>query len=194
MADNRTIINNSGNVGVDYVVATDEIGGVNWQRVKMTWGIDGVAVDASAATPLPVDDDASQVILSAIQTALGGTLAVAMAVALSGGYLTNRKLSGASTNSTNVKGTFGQVYGWYLYNLNAAVRYLKLYNKAAAPTVGTDTPTHTIPIPPGGGANIEIAGGLEFTLGIGFGITTGIADNDTGAVAANDVIVNLFYK
>lgn len=33
-------------------------------------------------------------------------------------------------------------------NINAAARYLKLYNKASAPTVGTDTPVLTIPLPP----------------------------------------------
>lgn len=54
MADNRTIINGSGNAGTDYVVATDEIGGVNWERVKLAWGIDGVAGDVSAVNPLPV--------------------------------------------------------------------------------------------------------------------------------------------
>lgn len=194
MADNKTIINNSGNVGVDYVVATDEIGGVNWQRIKLAQGADGTAIDVSAAAPLFVDDDASQTLLTSILAALGGTLAVAMAVATSGGYLTNRKLSAASTNATNAKGSAGQVYGWYLYNANAAARYLKLYNKATAPTVGTDTPVLTIPIPAGGGANLEIAGGLEFTLGISYALTTGIADSDTGAVAANDIVVNLFYK
>ena len=110
------------------------------------------------------------------------------------GLTISRTLSAASTNSTNVKASAGQVYGWYLYNANAAVRYLKLYNKATAPTVGTDTPVMTIPIPPGAGANVEYSMGIPFGTGIGIAITTGVADNDTGAVAANEIIVNLLYK
>lgn len=35
-------------------VATDEIGGVSYQRVKITFGADGTATDVSAAAPVPV--------------------------------------------------------------------------------------------------------------------------------------------
>ena len=35
-------------------IATDEIGGVSFQRVKATWGADGTATDVSAAAPMPV--------------------------------------------------------------------------------------------------------------------------------------------
>lgn len=111
-----------------------------------------------------------------------------------GGLLISRTLSAATTNSTNVKGSVGQVYGWYLFNANAAVRYLKLYNKATAPTVGTDTPVMTIPIPAGAAANVEYANGIAFATGIGLALTTGVTDADTGAVALNEIIINLLYK
>lgn len=65
----------------------------------------------------------------------------------SGGYTSFPLVSLASTNATVVKASAGQVYGWALGNTNASPRYLKLYNKASAPTVGTDTPTQTIIIP-----------------------------------------------
>lgn len=106
----------------------------------------------------------------------------------------SRLLSAATTNATAVKTSRGRVYGWYLYNANASVRYLKLYDKASAPTVGTDTPLMTIPIPPGSGANAFSPDGIGFLLGIGFALTTGVADNDTAAVAANEIVVNLFYR
>lgn len=111
-----------------------------------------------------------------------------------GGLTPSRTISAASTNATSVKASAGQVFGWYLYNANAAVRYLKLYNKASAPTVGTDTPVMTIPIPPGAGANVEFGHGIAFGTGIAFALTTGVADADTGAVAANEIVVNLLYK
>lgn len=120
--------------------------------------------------------------------------AVTMSVSTSGGYATSRLLSAASTNATSVKATPGQVYGWYLYNTNAAVRFLKIYNKASAPTVGTDTPKLTLPIQPNAAVNLEVSAGIEFTLGIAFALTTGIADADVAAVAANEITVNLLYK
>lgn len=86
-----------------------------------------------------------------------------------------------------------RLYGYYVYNNAAAVRYLKLYNTAAAPTVGTDTPILTIPLPAGSAANVGLVGGVPFSKGIGLGATTGVADSDTGAPAANDVVVNLFH-
>lgn len=40
--------------GTGTQVATDEIGGIHYQRVKMTTGVDGSAVDVSASNPAPV--------------------------------------------------------------------------------------------------------------------------------------------
>ena len=40
--------------GSGATVAADEIGGVLFQRVKLTHGADGTATDASAANPLPM--------------------------------------------------------------------------------------------------------------------------------------------
>ena len=34
--------------------ATDYIGGMHYQRVKMTWGVDNTATDASASAPMPI--------------------------------------------------------------------------------------------------------------------------------------------
>lgn len=49
MADNVGYTPGSGEV-----IATDDIGGVQYQRVKPVWGTDGVANDVNAATPLPI--------------------------------------------------------------------------------------------------------------------------------------------
>ncbi len=49
MADNTTL--NAGSGGD--VIATDDIGGVKYQRVKVTFGADGSATDVSSAAPLP---------------------------------------------------------------------------------------------------------------------------------------------
>ena len=115
----------------------------------------------------------------------------------SGGVSISRLISASGTNATVAKASAGQVYGWSFYNTNAAARYIKLYNKATAPTVGTDTPVLTLLVPgnaAGAGNNFEMTAGIPFATGIGFGTTTGMADSDTGAVGASEVIVNLFYK
>lgn len=116
--------------------------------------------------------------------------------ATSGGLTMHRTISAASTNATSVKGSAGQLYDVECYNLNASPRYLKLYNKATSPTVGTDTPVRTILIPgntAGGGVVRYIPDGLAFSTGIAFAITSGIGDSDTTAISANEVIVNLGY-
>lgn len=112
------------------------------------------------------------------------------------GWTPARLISAASTNATSLKASAGQLGFIYAINLNAAVRYLKLYNKASAPTVGTDTPIATLPIPAsatGAGFMIPIPGGVNFTTGIAYALTTGVADSDTGAVAANEILLFLGY-
>jgi hypothetical protein len=113
------------------------------------------------------------------------------------GVSTFHKLfSAATTNATSVKGSAGVIAGLYLYNANAAVRYFKLYNKASAPTVGSDTPVLVIPIPPNGTQKVDHAitsFGMRFSTGIAYAITGGLADADTTAIGANDVVVGINY-
>ena len=112
----------------------------------------------------------------------------------SGGLTTFRSIDVDETEE-EVKGTAGQVYGWFIYNNAATVLYVKFYNATAANvTVGTTTPVLTIPIPAGSGANVEYTNGIAFSTAITIAATTGVADNNTGAPAANDIIANIFYK
>lgn len=50
MSDN--VVSNPGVGGATF--ASDDIGGVQYPRAKVVWGVDGAAVDASASNPLPV--------------------------------------------------------------------------------------------------------------------------------------------
>jgi hypothetical protein len=101
--------------------------------------------------------------------------------------------SAASVNATNAKASSGVVYSLVGYSQATSQRYLKVYNKASAPTVGTDTPVMTIVLPPMTAFVVDLDG-LTLSNGIGYGFTTGIADNNTGALAAGDVIgFNLVY-
>lgn len=102
-------------------------------------------------------------------------------------------VSAASTNATVAKAAPGSVVGWVFGNLNAAVRFLKLYDKASAPTVGTDVPRVTIPLPPGAAGHVGLPSPIAFQSGISYALTTGITDGDSGAVAASEITVSVLY-
>ncbi len=98
-----------------------------------------------------------------------------------------RLLSAANSDNATLIAA-GPVRLFRIYGLNAAaaVRYLKLYDKATAPA-STDTPKITIPI----GASVPFPvdlGGFLFRLGLGYRTVTGNADNDATAVTAADLI------
>ena len=128
-------------------------------------------------------------------TRVTGTVTTSPIPGTSGGLTTVRDIDLDEASAANIKGSAGQVYGWYIVNTHAtAWRYVKLYNKATGPTVGSDTPLITFGIPPAGGANEMSTHGIVFDTGIGWAATTGVADNDTGAPGANEVVATLFYK
>lgn len=114
-----------------------------------------------------------------------------------GGLTMSKTVSAASTNATSVKGSAGKVYSIQATNVNAAVRYLKLYNKATAPVVGTDVPVKTLSLQ--GGATgpclvLTFPTGLEFSLGIAFALTTEATDAGTTGVSSNEHVINIDYK
>lgn len=121
-----------------------------------------------------------------------------MAANTNNGCSTFRVFSAANTDGILVKSTGGRLFGFIISNSNAADRFIKLYDKATAPTVGTDTPKITFTISgdasESGVRDFHFPEGIEFENGIGLGITTAVADNSTAAPGANEVVLNLFYK
>jgi hypothetical protein len=102
--------------------------------------------------------------------------------------------SAATTNATSIKNGAGTVYSITASNTGAAPAYVKLYNKASAPTVGTDAPVLTMAIPASGTVNVSFgAQGHRLATGIAMAITNGAADSDTAAVAASQVKVLTSY-
>lgn len=139
----------------------------------------------------------SLIALLPVALTTAGNLKVTNLPETSGGLTQHKLISAASTNATSLKASAGQVYGIQVFNLNTSPRYLKLYNKASAPTVGTDTPVKVFMIPgnaAGSGIVSNWTNGVEFTTGIAYALTTGIADSDTGAVAASEIALNIDYK
>lgn len=105
--------------------------------------------------------------------------------------------SAATTNGALVlTGTSG-LQAFYATNEGATTAYVKLYNKATAPVVGTDVPEMIIPVPAAatgtpGVANPNIGfSGFRFPLGLGIAITANAVYTDTAVVAAGQVKVKL---
>jgi hypothetical protein len=103
-------------------------------------------------------------------------------------------ISAGTTNATSVKASAGCINDIHVCNTNAAARFLKIYNKASAPTVGTDTPIKTFMIPANWAGSIGCGPyGIRCSTGIAYALTTGIAVADTGAVGASEHAVNIGY-
>ena len=101
----------------------------------------------------------------------------------------------ATTNALLVKATGATVFSITASNIGATTRYLKIYNKATAPVVGTDIPILTIPILAGNIQNIDLGTfGLRTLTGLGIGITAGALDTDVAVIGAGEVKVLIAYN
>lgn len=156
----------------------------------------GPGSTASPVVYTPVDGDTQSrqsLLVVARQQIFNGTTTDRVAKASSTSRIVS---SAATTNATSGKASAGTVYTLEALNTSAAVKYLKLYNKASAPTVGTDTPVRTIALPPSNVRTfIEFPTGLYFSTGIAYALTGAAADADTTALAAGDVVgLNIDYS
>ena len=125
--------------------------------------------------------------------ALIGDVAAGARATTTNALLSYKLISAATTNAAAVKAAAGRVYGWHFANTTASYKFVKIYNLAVAPTVGTSVPVQTLAIPPNGA--IQYAGeiGVFHATGIAIAVTNGAADTDATAVAVNDVIGALYY-
>jgi len=125
-------------------------------------------------TPLPVEIQRS-VSLTTSTTVNATTTPVA------GGTLYSLNTA-ATTNAAFIKASAGSLYELTISNVTATPIYVKLFNLAVAPTVGTSVPIITFQI----AANTTST--YEFGP-IGKRFSTGIAIAATGAAAATDTSV-----
>lgn len=139
---------------------------------------------ADGAGALPVNIGASVSLTASIQPS-----------ATLGASSYHKLLSANTTNATSVKTSAGSINSLHVSNTNASANaYLKIYNKASAPTVGTDVPVFTFLIPPAGIRMIDCGtSATRLSTGIAYALTLNPADADTTAVPANEIIVNMSY-
>ncbi len=108
--------------------------------------------------------------------------------------------SANSNNSTSVQASASTLYGLEAFNLAAYPVYIKFFNKASAPTPGSDTVVKSIMVPAnstaanGAGVVISWDKGVAFGTGLAFAIVKGQANSDNTSVASGDCTLNLDYK
>jgi hypothetical protein len=106
---------------------------------------------------------------------------------------TGNLVTAATTNATSWKTSAGNLFEITVSNPTATATYVKLYNKASAPTVGTDTPVLTIPVAAGACVPIQFgAQGKRFATGIALAATGAAASTDTTATVAG-IQINATY-
>lgn len=186
----RVRTKNNGAVGSSVTTTVTFVTAIDYteQKVEVTGGTG----DTSAGNSVPVAVTSISTANNAVSLAANSAVVVA-ASATTGGSSAAKVLSAASTNATLVKATAGRVYGYHLTNTTATVKYFRFFNKATAPTVGTDSPPMVIAIPPNDSVDIAHTIPLAFTLGIGYAITGANPDLDATAVAAGDVVGAIIY-
>jgi hypothetical protein len=101
--------------------------------------------------------------------------------------------SGATTNAASIKATGANLYGLSVMNASATTKYVRLFNLATAPTVGTSVPIMVVAVPATSSKEIEYVPALRFATGLAVAITGGAAATDSTAVAAGDVQLLVSY-
>jgi hypothetical protein len=103
-------------------------------------------------------------------------------------------VTAASTNAASIKSTAGALTEITISNVTATPIFVKLYNKASAPTVGTDVPVWTIPVAANSSYATELGlMGKRFATGIAIAATAAAPATDV-AVAVAGVQINATYQ
>lgn len=146
----------------------------------------------TAATLTSADGDYGAIAVTGNGAAF--TVQTLPALQASLGLSQHRVVSAATTNATSVKAVSGSLSSIVVANSSAAVKYLKMFNKGTAPTVGTDTPVLVIAVPATSTVVIPYVVPMPYTIGIAYAMTGLATDADATAVAAADLLMTLIYR
>lgn len=160
------------------------VASINWLRVRNTVNVTASASaqftiqrTAYASEPVP----ASQVVGT---QPVSGTVTASIQPATTG-VQNYSAVTTASTNAANIKNTAGSLSALVLSNPTATPVFVKIYDKATAPTVGTDIPKMTVPVPASSCVALNFGTlGMRLTAGIGVGATAAAVATDTGVAVA----------
>ncbi len=103
-------------------------------------------------------------------------------------------ISAVGVNATLVQAGVTNINFILIVSTAATPRFVKFYDKATAPIVGTDIPTHTFPLAVGASPIAAPPKGFNFTNGFGYAILLGVEDNSTTPfTVAGEVVMMMEY-
>ena len=86
------------------------------------------------------------------------------------------------------------IYGWRFFNSASVIRFVKLYDKATAPIIGTDIAKITLPVANDVGSPFAFLLGIPFNNGLWIAVTQNASDTDTSAVpGSNQIMAHILY-
>ncbi len=98
-----------------------------------------------------------------------------------------------SSTKTQVKASAGTVGGYIINNPNASTVWVQVFDVASGSiTVGSTSPTWTIPVPAGSTANLEMTCGVNHATAINIAATT--TATGSGAPSPSALTCTMFYK
>lgn len=148
-----------------------------WFRVRCTTSVTASSV---ATWTIGRGSYATEPIPAVQPHGISGTVAVSQA---SGSQIS--VTTTASTNASSQKASAGNLQELSVSNPTATAIYVKLYNKASAPTLGVDVPVMTIPVAAGATVAYEFGNlGKRFATGIALAATAAAAATDTAVAVA----------
>lgn len=148
----------TGNFGVNQT----QIGGA---AISIGNGVSGTGVQRVTIA----SDSTGQIALAAGSNTIG---AVTLLPTSTGGWSVNSQTALTNTKVA-VKASAGTFGGYMVYNPNASVTYIQVFDVASASvTLGTTAPTYVIPIPAAAAANVEFTLGINHTTAITLAATT----------------------
>ena len=109
---------------------------------------------------------------------------------LGSSYMVNAQVG---VNAALIKAGQTQLGGVMLHNAAASARWVRFYNKATAPVVGTDIPVCVVNLPAASSKELFLGEGFMFPLGLGISITAGVGYLDNSACALGDVQLTVDY-
>jgi hypothetical protein len=146
-----------------------------------------LSVDASGVA-VPVTDNSGSLTVDA---PVGTPVFSTPTPSTTGGW-SKIKYAAQTTTKQAVKASAGTFGGYYIYNPNATVAYLQVFDVASASvTLGTTVPDMIFAIPAASAANIEITCGVNMATAITLACTT----TATGLTAPTTGLdMTIFYK
>jgi hypothetical protein len=157
-------------------------------------GEGGTRKPVSSTNPLPVTAviSANPLPVTAVVTSTVATPVAPASTAGAGGKTLYSNTALTNTKQ-QVKGSAASLYGWHIYNPNAAVTYVQIFNAlSASVTVGTTAPDMVIGVPANSAVSLNDSLGLNFATGLTIAATTTF--NGSTAPATQALVMSLYYS